>query len=101
APVAPTPVPVVESRPQGSVQSPASLVSGRHYVVAGVFGMPENAAHCVARLQADDPAVRCVVYRFGNKLMVSPFDSSRIEACRDFARANRARWSDIWIYSAR
>lgn len=99
-----TPVPaapVVESRPQGTVEAPASLVPGHHYVVAGVFSMPENAAHAVEQFRAEDPAVRCVVYRFGNKLMVSPFGSESLAACQDFTRANRPRWSDIWIYSAR
>lgn len=96
-----TPAPVAESRPQGTVEAPASLVSGHHYVVSGVFSMPENAARAVDRLRSDDPAVQCVVYRFGNKLMVSPFESANLEACQNFTRANRPRWSDIWIYSAR
>ncbi len=93
---------VPDARPQGSVEMPASLVPGRHYVVAGVFGQPENAANTVARIHAEDAAVLPVVYRYGNnRLMVSLFVSDRLEACQDFIRANRYRWPDCWTYSAR
>ena len=90
------------ARPLGSIEAPASLVAGRHYVVAGVFGQPENAANNVARFKSEDPAVQVAVYRYGNdRLMVSLFASDRLEACQDFIRANRYRWPDCWTYSAR
>lgn len=85
----------------GTAQAPASLVSGRHYVVAGVFSTPENADRALDQLEREDPALQCSVYRFGNKLMVSPFSSADLEACRRFVRAHRGRWPDIWTYSAR
>lgn len=85
----------------GTAQAPASLVSGRHYVVAGVFSQPENADRAAEEINRQDPALQCVVYRFGDKLMVSPFQSADLEACRRFMRDYRARWRDVWTYTAR
>ncbi|MDE6507613.1 MAG: hypothetical protein K2L04_04025 [Alistipes sp.] len=105
APVPPaddrTPAAPAPDRLPGSAQAPASLVPGRHYVVAGVFSTPENAGRAVDQLEREDPTLQCAVYRFGSKLMVSPFSSTDPEACRRFVRANRGRWPDIWTYSAR
>ena len=89
------------SRPQGSVQAPARFVPGRHYVVYGVFGEPENATRAVAEVAAADGALVCNVYRFNNKLLVSPFESDDLAACQRFVRAHRAQWPDVWTYSAR
>lgn len=85
----------------GTAQAPAALVSGRHYVVAGVFGEAENAARMAAQIVREDPTLECGVYRFGSKLMVSPFVSADLAACQRFMRAHRDRWPDVWTYSAR
>jgi len=52
-------------------------------------------------INRQDPALQCAVYRFGSKLMVSPFQSADPEACRRFVRDHRVRWRDAWIYTAR
>lgn len=85
----------------GTAQAPASLVSGHHYVVAGVFASPENADRTAEEINRQDPALQCTVFRFGSKLMVSPFQSADPEACRRFVRDHRVRWRDAWIYTAR
>ncbi|MDE6445412.1 MAG: hypothetical protein K2L06_00925 [Alistipes sp.] len=86
---------------QGSVGAPAALVSGRSYVVAGVFVQPENAEAEITKIRAVDGTLVCRVYRFRGKLMVSPFESDDPAACQRFMRAHRSQWPDIWTYTAR
>lgn len=80
---------------------PASLVSGHRYVVLGVFSTPENAARAAADAEARDASVRCGVYRFGNKFMVSPFEAPDAEACTLFIRNYSDRFPGLWTYTAR
>lgn len=80
---------------------PASLVSGRHYVVMGVFSTEKNARRAVREASSLEVAVTCGIYRFGAKLMVSPFESDDEEACRLFIRAHEERFPGMWIYTAR
>ena len=87
--------------PIGTVQAPATLVSGRSYVVVGVFIEPENAAYMAEGIVREDPTLRCGIYRFGSKLMVSPFGSDDPAACQRFIDAHRTRWRDAWTYTAR
>lgn len=86
---------------QGTAQSPARLVSGRHYVVYGVYSTPENAARAVAEVRAADKTLTCRVYYFGSKLMVSPYESDDLAACRRFMRAHIGEWPDVWPYTGR
>ncbi|MDE5578654.1 MAG: hypothetical protein K2I85_01695 [Alistipes sp.] len=87
--------------PIGTAQAPATLVPGRHYVVVGVFIEPENAAYMAGQIMREDPTLRCGIYRFGGKLMVSPFGSDDPAACPRFIGAHRAQWPDAWTYTAR
>lgn len=80
---------------------PASLVSGRKYVVLGVFSTAENAARAVKRAAAAKSALSCRVYRFGEKFMVSPFESDDAAACAQFIREQQGRHPDLWTYTAR
>ena len=80
---------------------PASLVSGHRYVVLGVFSTPENAARAAADAEARDASVRCGVYRFGDKFMVSPFEAPDAEACTLFIRNYSDRFPGLWTYTAR
>ena len=80
---------------------PASLVSGHRYVVLGVFSTPENDASLAADAEARDASVRCGVYRFGNKFMVSPFEAPDAEACTLFIRNYSDRFPGLWTYTAR
>lgn len=78
-----------------------SLVSGRHYVVMGVFSTEKNARRAAHEAASEEVAVTCGVYRFGSKWMVSPFESDDEEACRLFIRAHEERFPDMWTYTAR
>jgi len=90
-----------ETRSAGTADAPASLVSGRRYVVLGVFSTPENAARAVDAAAEKDPSVRCGIYRFGTKFMVSPFESADTEACALFVRNYSDRFPGLWTYTAR
>ena len=77
------------------------LVSGRRYVVLGVFSTAENAARAVGDAAAKEPALRCTIYRFGAKYMVSPFESDDAETCTQFIRAHAQTAPGMWTYTAR
>lgn len=94
--------PVVEvTPPAGTPEAPASMVGGRFYVVLGVFSTPENAARAVADALAKESSLRCGVYRFGAKYLVSPFDASDAAACTEFIRNEEVRFPGMWTYTAR
>ena len=80
---------------------PVAMVSGRHYVVLGVFSSEANARRAAQNAASKEVAITCGVYRFGAKFMVSPFESDDPEACRLFIRAHEERFSDMWTYTAR
>lgn len=85
----------------GTEQAPASLVSGRRYVVLGVFSTAENAGRAARDAAKKDASFRCGIYRFGEKFMISPFGSDDAEACREFIREHADRFSGMWTYNAR
>lgn len=80
---------------------PARLVSGRRYVVLGVYSTPENAARAARLALEKEGSFRCGVYRFGAKFMVSPFESEDAEACTLFIRAHAETFPGMWTYTAR
>lgn len=80
---------------------PARLVSGRRYVVLGVYSTPENAARAARLALEKEGSFRCGVYRFGAKFMVSPFESEDAEACTLFIRAHAEAFPGMWTYTAR
>lgn len=81
--------------------APARMTSGRRYVVLGVYSTPANARRAAADAAEKNPAVRCGVYRFGEKYMVSPFESEDAEACTLFIRAHSGEFPGMWTYAAR
>ena len=80
---------------------PMDLLSGRHYVVLGVFSTPENAERAIGEIAAKEPSFRCRIYRFGEKFMVSPFSSDDAGMCAQFIRIHTERFPGMWSYSAR
>lgn len=85
----------------GSGDGVLPLVSGRRYVVLGVFSTEENAARAVGDAAAKEPAFRCTIYRFGAKFMVSPFESDDADTCTQFIRAHAQTAPGMWTYTAR
>lgn len=78
-----------------------TMTPGRYYVVLGVFSTVENAERAVAETARKEESMRCGIYRFGAKWMVSPFESADAEACTLFRRAHREQFPDLWTYRAR
>lgn len=87
--------------PAAPAGEPLRMTSKRHYVVLGVYSTLENAERAAAIAAKKEPAMRCTVYRFGGKFMVSPFESDDVEASRQFMRAGRSAFPEMWVYSAK
>ncbi len=85
----------------GTVDAPAKRVSQRSYVVLGVFGSKTNAQRAVETAQKNHPDWRLGVYRLGENLLVSAFESDSEEPCQLFKRAHQAEYQDMWIHKAR
>lgn len=88
-------------KPAAPAGEPVRMTSKRHYVVLGVYSTLENAERAAALAAKKEPAMRCTVYRFGGKFMVSPFESDDVEASRQFMRAGRSAFPEMWVYSAK
>lgn len=84
-----------------TAEAPAGLVSGRKYVVLGVFSTPENAARAVRDAAERVPDVQCAVYAFGAKWMVSPFEAGELAPCTKFVNEYGDRFPGLWVYTAR
>lgn len=82
-------------------ETPPRLVSGRRYVVLGVFSTVENAGRALREAVRKDPSLRGSVYRFGDKFLVSAFDAEDGAACARFVREHRGQFPDLWVYTAR
>lgn len=81
--------------------APATMISGHHYVVMGVFSILDNAKRAAAAAASQKRAFTCGVYRFGSKYMVSPFESTDESASRLFVRSHSDLYPDLWVYTAR
>lgn len=88
-------------KPAAPAGEPLRMTSKRHYVVLGVYSTLENAERAAALAAKKEPAMRCTVYRFGGKFMVSPFESDDVEASRQFMRVGRSAFPEMWVYSAK
>ena len=86
---------------QGTVDEPAKRVPGRSYVVLGVFGTKANARRTLDAARGVHPDWNLGVYRLGNNLMVTAFESDKEDPCQLFKRAYQAEYTDMWIHQAR
>lgn len=80
---------------------PQRLVSGRTYVVLGVYSTLENARRAVQETMRKEAAFDASIYRYGAKFMVSVHASDRPEEAAAFVRRHAAAYPDIWTYRAR
>lgn len=96
--------PVADSTAAVPVQQPTELttpVSGRHYVVMGVFVSLENAEKARTFFAHQQPDWDYPIHRLGSRYMVTCFDSEDEAAARNFVRRHRGAFPDIWVHSAR
>ncbi len=96
--------PVADSTAVVPVQQPTELttpVSGRHYVVMGVFISLENAEKARTFFANQQPDWDYPIHRLGSRYMVTCFDSEDEAAARNFVRQHRGAFPDIWVHSAR
>lgn len=85
----------------GAAGDRSALVSGRRYVVLGVFSTPGNAERAAQDAAKRVAGIRCAVHPFGAKWMVSPFASDDAAACARFVNEYGDRFPDLWVYAAR
>lgn len=88
------------SQPQVVGGASDRLVSGRSYVVLGVFSTEANARRAVGGLTAGTE-IEARIYRYGAKWMVSIYESDNRDACLDFIRSKSAQHPDLWPYTAK
>ncbi len=95
-----------KSQPEESVTASANgtaavaeSISGRSYVVLGIYSTPENAFRAVGQAQKRMPAVNCRVYNYGARYMVSVYDTDdRAEAVKYMDSVSRD-FKDLWVYT--
>ncbi len=103
----PKPAPAAEPTPAPAVAvhnetgEPADLAAGQHYVVLGVYSTIENARRACKEVAEQDAGLRCGIYRFGEKFLITPFSSGEEESCQSYARGQREAFPDVWVYTAR
>ena len=79
----------------------AAVYGGREFLLLYPEAPEENARRAVRETEAKESALRCRIYRFGGKFMVSPFSSDDAGACAQFIRVQDGRFPDMWTYTAR
>lgn len=88
----------VSTSPQDAI---VRTQSGRHYVVLGVYTTEQNARRAVAQVRKKDAVPDCRIYLYGDKFMVSLFESDDAARTAGFARAHRGAFRDLWVYTKR
>lgn len=73
-------------------------VSGRNYVVLGIFSAEQNARRAVADAQARADDLTPGLYRYGDKWMVSVYESDDAEAAQRFVNAHGGLFDGLWVY---
>ncbi len=67
----------------------------------GVFNTRENAENAMKYFAGKQPDWNYVIYRLGNRFMVTCFVSDSEQTARDFVRNNRSKFSELWVHTAR
>ena len=75
------------------------MVSQRNYVIYGVFSNPDNSRRAAAALRKEGMTPQ--IYIFGSKWMVALAEAASADECREYIRAHRDRYPDLWTYTAR
>ncbi len=88
-----------QAKPQAA-DAASGLVSGRSYVVLGVFSTEANARRAAGEVSAD-AEMEARVYPYGAKWMVSIYESDNRDACLEIIRSQSAHRPDLWPYTAK
>lgn len=100
--MAPSEDAVVQHSYDAAAPEVGELVAGRSYLVLGVFREKANASVETERIRGIAPQVTVLAYRFGDKTMLSVFESESLEECSAKARElkeTNAAFDDVWIYT--
>lgn len=90
-----------QGKPAGTGLIADRLVSGRTYVVLGVYSTEQNGRRAAQQAASTDPTLQPALYFYGPKFMLSVFSSDDPAACAAFVRAHATRFPDAWCYTAR
>lgn len=74
------------------------MVSGRYYVVAGVFDDPANADKAAQAIAAREPSLRAEKYPYAGKTMVTIFSSDNNAEAQNAVRRYSHLSKDLWVY---
>lgn len=85
--------------PAGTEEEIWAMVSQRNYVIYGVFSNPDNSRRAAAALRKEGMTPQ--IYIFGSKWMVALAEAASADECREYIRAHRDRYPDLWTYTAR
>lgn len=83
----------------GSQDEVRRMTPGRTYVVRGVYSTEENALRAAAEVRAKVPSAAVRIYRFGEKWMISVFESDSAEECRAYVNRAGAEMRGVWPYT--
>lgn len=97
--------PVQEMRPQqpeaSEPEQPGYTQSGHRYVVLGIYSTEQNARRAAAQAEKKDAALKSRIYRYGERYLVSIFESEEEAAAQEYARKQRGTFPDVWVYTKR
>lgn len=97
------PAPVVSPKPATDVaaMSVERSVSGRNYVVLGIFSTEQNARRAAAEAQGKAGDLTLGIYNYSDKLMVSVYESDDAAAAQRFIHAHGGAFDGLWVYRKR
>lgn len=97
------PAPVVSPKPaaDAAVMPVVRSVSGRNYVVLGIFSTEQNARRAAAEAQGKADDLTLGIYNYSDKLMVSVYESDDAAAAQQFINAHGGAFDGLWVYRKR
>lgn len=102
--VSPAPAPAAEEVEPAATEIAAeegvqNMVAGQSYLAMGVFSLRENAFKALNEARAKLPDTDCRVFRYGDKYLVSLFNSSSIKDCDIYKDLISDKYKELWIYT--
>lgn len=88
-----------DSQTQDVLSEVARMSPGRTYVVWGVYSTEANARRAIAEARGRLPQIAFRIYYFGEKWMVSVFESDSAEECRTYMNNAGSGLQGLWPYT--